>query len=411
MIMIHTHLNHCFFRICKKHVKIFWNIQRNVRLKPRIIERSPAYYLNIEQKLNQINYYENSLNLVDIGIGKDEQIAKNIASLINNLGKDNEEYDDDDDDDDKIKEINYNKIKRIWSLSETGRKEIVDLANHYAIFRDLFPSPQLTPSQNTLQQPNSSPTFFFSNYVQIHSEFCIPNSQIESGEEYFINEEKDAQNDNEIISMPIYRGNIVMPKYCVYAPNIFIDASAINGIDTYSNDDGNFVDNNLQNIYDEKQLGGIKLFGDNEKYFTLALLNLDSVLGNESPTCHWLVGNIHNDVNNITKYENVIEYLPVYGVKGLGYHRYVFLLLRHENPIEFDKISDFHISKRHFNPHHFIKDHQDKVNIKPVGMSWFQSKWDFSCQKVFWEKLSKNSFYYFSQINCLFYKLIVFFTN
>lgn len=385
--MIHTHLNHSFFRICKKHVKIFWNIQRNVRLKPRIIERSPAYYLNIEQKLNQINYYENPLNLVDIGIGKDEKIAKNISSLINNLGKGNEEYDDDD----EVKEINYNKIKRIWSLSESGRREIVDLANHYAIFRDLFPSPQLPACKNPLE-PTSATTFFFSNYVHINCEFCIPNSQIELGEEFFINEEKGAQKDDEIISMPIYRGNIVMPKYCVNAPNVFIDASAINGIDTYSHDDGNFVDDNLQSIYDEKQFGGVKLLGDNEKFFTLALLNLDSVLGSGSPTCHWLVGNIHNDMNNITKYENVIDYLPVYGVKGFGYHRYVFLLLQYESPIQFDKISDFDISKRHFNPYDFIKDHQDKVNIKPVGMSWFQSKWDFSCQKVFWEKLSKNLF-------------------
>ncbi|XP_069112763.1 large ribosomal subunit protein mL38-like [Argopecten irradians] len=125
-----------------------------------------------------------------------------------------------------------------------------------------------------------------------------------------------------------------------------------------------------------------------DKFYTLTLTAPDSHLqDNDSEYLHWLVGNIPGD--DVSKGEELCSYLPPFPVRGTGFHRYVFMLYEHEKEIDFskEKMPDncMSLQQRTFQTSTFYKNLQD--DITPVSVAFFQSEWDNSVTKTFWDKL------------------------
>ncbi|XP_060080661.1 large ribosomal subunit protein mL38-like [Ylistrum balloti] len=124
------------------------------------------------------------------------------------------------------------------------------------------------------------------------------------------------------------------------------------------------------------------------KMYTLVLTAPDSHLQeNKAEYLHWLVGNIPED--NLDKGEELCCYLPPFPVRGTGYHRYVFVLYEQEKKIDFSQVKRpencVSLEHRTFRMADFYKQHQD--DITPVALAFFQSEWDESVTRTFWDKL------------------------
>lgn len=348
---------------------------RSVRLLPLVIDMSPNYYKTIDIKLNELNYYENAKHLTNIGFKDDSDLKQkfdSIQKLIKNKCEAKEESEDIDSDEEVKHELNYSQIYDKWLLSEEGIKCVIDLANHYSIFSHLFPPLPPIPPKSPIEDIPPKPIYYFSPLVPINVEFCVNESEIVANDESVENMSQNKSND--IIVSRVFRGNLLYSKNCRNAPNVVIDCSAINEINTFDNN--NKVEENA-----EESSGRIKLLNDDQNYYTLALINLDSHFGNESNVCHWLQTNIHNK-NSVTNSETVIKYLPIYGIKGLGYHRFVFVLYQHNRPLNMEQINDFVLENRKFDAFKFMTSHGSDLKLTPIGISWFQTVWDYSSQKV-----------------------------
>lgn len=80
-------------------------------------------------------------------------------------------------------------------------------------------------------------------------------------------------------------------------------------------------------------------------------------------------------------------------MQGTGWHRCVYLLCEHQDPIDFHLKSNQELnnfSKRNFKCSDFFLHYQDQLT--PVGLSFFQTEWDISVKKVFHEYLSTNKY-------------------
>ena len=349
------------------------HLRRWVRYQPLVIDKPPDYYQTIEQKLNQINYFENAKHLVDIGFTTDSDIRNKWTEVRKSVENKNKSQDKhlEDQEEDNQRVLNYKLIYDNWLLSEEGIKSTIDLANHYSIFRDLFPPKPQIQSISSAEDLPPKPIYFFSPLVPLKAKFCVNESDIED------NKDSEKQS-NDLIFSPVFRGNILYPEKCINCPNVTIDSSAINGINNLENSEPN------EDLAEEVS-GRISLINDDSNYYTLCLINLDSHFGEESNVCHWMTTNIHNE-KKVTHFETVVKYLPVYGVRGLGYHRFVFLLYKHKNPLNLEKVNDFDLKKRKFNAFEFMSANESDC-VTPVGLSWFQTTWDYSSQKIFFDYL------------------------
>ncbi|XP_042305208.1 39S ribosomal protein L38, mitochondrial isoform X2 [Sceloporus undulatus] len=147
--------------------------------------------------------------------------------------------------------------------------------------------------------------------------------------------------------MPVYHGNIVTPTEAYNPPKVSYEAA-------------------------EGTL------------WTLLLTNLDGHLRDTNMEyVHWLVTNIPG--NNVEAGEEICHYFPAFPAKGTGYHRYVFLLFKQLQTVDFTedvRPKPCHSLKmRTFKTFDFYKKHQS--NMTPAGLSFFQCHWDGSVTQVF----------------------------
>ena len=375
-----------------------------MRFRALVIDKPPDFYPTIEQKLNQINYHENATNLIDIGFRKDSDVRRVWSKVKWTVDNEIRAKVQEVDEEENQPELDYKTVHDKWLLSEEGIQSTIDLANHYAIFRDLFPPKPHITSASAIESIPPQPIYFFSPLVPIKAEFCANESEVKKSDitiDKLVDGDKEDPSDDIIVS-PVFRGHILFPRYCANSPNVTIDSSAINGVSSFKKDEIN------EDMSDQLS-GHIRLLNDESNYYTLCLVNLDSHFGEESNACHWMITNIHNK-NNVTNYETAIEYLPVYGVKGLGYHRFVFVLYKHKSPLKLEQINDFDLQKRRFNAYSFMSSHASDNSLTPVGLSWFQTTWDYSSQKVFYDYLGNNDFEYYliqCNLNCCLVKICV----
>ncbi|XP_008102612.2 large ribosomal subunit protein mL38 [Anolis carolinensis] len=152
--------------------------------------------------------------------------------------------------------------------------------------------------------------------------------------------------DEEYV-MPVYHGNIITPTEAFNPPKISFEA-------------------------------------EEGSLWTLLLTNLDGHLRDSSMEyVHWLVTNIPG--NNIEAGEEICHYFPAFPARGTGYHRYVFLLFKQLQAVDFTedvRPKPCHSLKmRTFKTFDFYRKHQN--DITPAGLSFFQCHWDETVTRVF----------------------------
>ena len=115
---------------------------------------------------------------------------------------------------------------------------------------------------------------------------------------------------------------------------------------------------------------------NNDSLTTLVLSNLDGhPLDSSKEILHWLVCNIPDSM--FSKGSTLMEYLPPFPWKGSGFHRLVFTLYKHSNPVGInnDIIGDPNtLHGRTFSSWDF----SSSLNMAPIGFAWCQVQWDES---------------------------------
>lgn len=344
----------------------------DIKLPELIADKPPDYYPSIRDKLNRINYYNYPANEIDVGFGEETDHFKNfIKTSLKLFDRGEVELTDEELFEGTALDIEYDKISSVYSHSKESIEHTISLAHHYGIFRDLFfkESAQFSCKAdliraNAMNEADFDPAkdqpklYYFRPIVPIVAEFC--------------KEEKDGQ----VVAQTSYRGNVIPAEYGASTPPVVtINSSGVHG---------------QYKPIDSSPESAVHLNGPENVYYTLALVNLDSHF-NDTGVCHWMLANIHN-AGGETKYETIIKYLPIHGIKGLGYHRYTFVLYEHQQKLtKLSPIEDFDLAKRRFNGLQFMDDqntaNQD-LSLLPIGLSWFQTTWDDSCRDVYYKYLN-----------------------
>ncbi|XP_048348065.1 39S ribosomal protein L38, mitochondrial [Sphaerodactylus townsendi] len=157
--------------------------------------------------------------------------------------------------------------------------------------------------------------------------------------------------DEEYV-MPVYHGNLVTPTEALNPPRVIFEA-------------------------------------EEGSLWTLLLTNLDGHLRDTNMEyVHWLVTNIPG--NKIEAGKETCHYFPPFPARGTGYHRYVFLLFKQTQPIDFTddmRPKPCHSLKmRTFRTFDFYKKHQR--DMTPAGLAFFQCQWDDSVTHIFHQLLN-----------------------
>ena len=314
--------------------------------------------------------------------------------------------------------FDYNVYIQKWLNSEQGVNENQQLAHHYQIYRDLFSSPNQTPAVDPVPQvefadfyprpefihpevyeqffpgavranrlPTPQNVYHFRPIVPLYAEFAVPDHLVGDERDDMEGNGKEGVQPNQTESdelqvSPVYRGNLIKPRYAQSRPAVLIDSSVF-GQDSSTLSTTSTYGNLMAD-------GQTKVIGNDSAFYTVCLLALDTIFGDADPVCHWMQSNIHSQSGpGIEQY----SYLPVYGVKGLGYHRFAFLLFRHDQPLKLHQpITSNNLKERKFSPLTFMKTHQQnqqqQQQIRPVGLSWFQSTYDDTCKRIFHDHLN-----------------------
>ncbi|CAN9508958.1 unnamed protein product [Ophioblennius macclurei] len=205
--------------------------------------------------------------------------------------------------------ISLDQVRETWEKT-SGPFQVKRLAEHYGVFRDLFPNAYFIP-QVTLRI----------NYNQ----------------------------DN---SAGVHYGNRLTPTEAAAAPQISFDA-------------------------------------EEGSLWTLLLTCPDEhLLDNEAEYVHWLIGNIPGGA--VQAGEELCHYLPPFPAKGTGFHRYVYVLFKQDERINFQEDSRpspcHSLVNRTFKTVDFYRKHQDSMT--PAGLAFFQCQWDESVTETFHNTLN-----------------------
>lgn len=360
-----------------------------VGLEELIIDKPPNEYATIRQKLDRINYYDNPIRTKNIGFDESTKLYQSFLNQAGNIvlrqrsdtkatNEKDEEFDEDDDGKDiKLSREDYDRLSSYYPFTQQYVESTIQLAHHYAIYRDLFfQEPFVNETCEELIAANAKDQvkfhrfehrelYEFSPLVPITATFSSSTDQSNEG--------------GEVSYLKSFRGNLIPAEYGRLPPRIQINTSGIN--------DGDFDANELLSSDLVTINSGEKM---DPNLYTLALVNLDSHFA-DAGVCHWMITNISRDGNKTT-YDTVIDYLPVYAIRGLGYHRYALVLFQSDRRIEkLGRITDFDLGRRKFNGLAFMSEcstSNPNVHIKPIGLSWFQTTWSDCCKSIFHNVLS-----------------------
>ncbi|XP_053947609.1 39S ribosomal protein L38, mitochondrial [Anastrepha ludens] len=165
------------------------------------------------------------------------------------------------------------------------------------------------------------------------------------------------QLDDNTLS-PVYNGNVIKPAEAFNAPEVVFDGT-------------------IDPITGKKS--------DGESFWTLIATNPDAhFTDSSSEYVHWFISNIPN--GDVKQGEVMVEYLPPFPPKGVGYQRIVFVLYKQNGKLDFSKYKlpsseKNNLEKRTFKTLDFYREQQD--NITPAGLAFFQSDWDSSLAKFY----------------------------
>nr|XP_014099961.2 39S ribosomal protein L38, mitochondrial [Bactrocera oleae] len=151
----------------------------------------------------------------------------------------------------------------------------------------------------------------------------------------------------------VYNGNVIKPAEAANAPEVSFDCT---------------IDPITGKKYTE------------DSFWTLVATNPDAhFTDSTSEYVHWFISNIPN--GDVKKGEVLVEYLPPFPPKGVGYQRMVFVLYKQNGKLDFSKYKLSqnemnNLEKRTFKTLDFYGEQQD--HITPAGLAFFQSDWDSS---------------------------------
>lgn len=185
-----------------------------------------------------------------------------------------------------------------------------------------------------------------------------------------------------------YYGNFIPASEALVKPSITLDGHLLGESESSGN-------NVKEKHFNNWKPGLVEVVNfdnsDANKYYTIMLLNLDHMHGDQS-NLHWMLANINPSKSNEgqVQYEEICDYLPVHGIDGFGYSRYVYLVVRHDTKLDAKsmRIDDFSLTSRKFDPKLFLNEHKSSANMIPIGLSWFQTVWDESSNKIFHDYLN-----------------------
>ncbi|XP_076686200.1 mitochondrial ribosomal protein L38 isoform X2 [Andrena cerasifolii] len=125
--------------------------------------------------------------------------------------------------------------------------------------------------------------------------------------------------------------------------------------------------------------------------WTLVMSTPDGNMQNsENEYCHWLLGNIPE--NKIEHGERIMDYLRPIPPRGVGYYRYVFVLYRQSQRLDYTEYKKaepcLQLKERDWNTLEFYRQHQD--HLTPAGLAFFQSDWDPTVKQFYQSTLGTN---------------------
>lgn len=282
--------------------------------------------------------------------------------------------------------------------------QLTNLAFNYGIYRDLF-SPDFVPNREHINftkeqaerldklvphywitdqpfarvalKPKEPKTLdYFEPIVGISARF-VNNSELDS----------NAEGDDLLWAHTTYYGNIMPASEVLAKPSITLDWNLLG--DNSNNQQAAVIRETDFNNWSPGDISAVNFDQEkSEKFYTVMLVNLDHIHENAA-NLHWMASNIRPTATNTAlKYDEVCEYLPVHGINGFGYSRYVFIVFQHDSEIDINqsRIEGFSLESRKFDATSFMKKHKS-LNMVPIGLSWFQTTWDLSSNKIFHDYL------------------------
>ncbi|KAM7349769.1 mitochondrial ribosomal protein L38 isoform 1-T2 [Cochliomyia hominivorax] len=168
---------------------------------------------------------------------------------------------------------------------------------------------------------------------------------------------------NENTLVPVYNGNIIKPLEAREAPLVIFDG--------------------ITDPITGKPVNG-------ESYWTLIATNPDGhFTANDKECVHWFVGNIPN--GNVEKGDVIVNYLPPFPPKGVGYQRFIFVLYKQNKIMDFSSMKlsiedNVNLEKRTFETYDFYRRYQD--DITPAGLAFYQTNYDKSLTQYYHEVLN-----------------------
>uniref|UniRef100_R4FMB0 Large ribosomal subunit protein mL38 n=1 Tax=Rhodnius prolixus TaxID=13249 RepID=R4FMB0_RHOPR len=171
------------------------------------------------------------------------------------------------------------------------------------------------------------------------------------GDAYFcpvVNMNIDYINGNSVV--PAYWGNVLKPEEAQSVPNVTFDSKK-------------------------------------DDLWTLVMTTPDDYFSPNMEYCHWFVGNIRD--GDLKTGEVIFDYLQPLPAQGLGYLRYIFVLYKQEEILNYNglKLKNKNMQEeRIFSTYEFYKERQK--SLTPAGLSFFTADWDQSVTDYFNETLS-----------------------
>lgn len=350
--------------------------------------------------LQDINYFDEPKKLINIGLEKAQPYKQKTIKV--------DSFADDPIDTSQSAETSPQEMDQIFDLlsqeatvppfndedAVINGDQLINCAITDGIYRDLFGKyvpnrdyikftkeqaermDKLVPFHWITDQPfarvdrklgDSQPLYYFEPCIGISAKFV---------------HDLDSQGTDEsgdLYAHTSYHGNFIPACEASNPPSITLDGKSL------QKDSGQTVKRESEfNNWISGQVNTANFTPNIDKYYSIALVNLDSV-HEYAANLHWMLANIKpSSSDTALGYDEVCKYLPVHGIRGFGHSRYVFLVFQHDAKLnaESAKIEGFSLDTRKFDANSFINQHKD-INIKPVGLSWFQTSWDLSSNNVF----------------------------
>jgi len=384
------------FKLARSHYKLWFNPRATYI---RGFWPEPLTQQTLDEFLHDINYFEEPRALVNIGLKQNESLKRvqSRATRLNSSALKEAEFVDADKivdllkQDPKVPELDYDDVR-------IEGEALVRLAFSAGIYRDLFG--KYVPDREHIRITRSQaerldkmiPHFWitdqpFARVDDIVKKPC-PLSYFEplvGISAKFINQVGTSVED--LYAHTSYCGNFIPAQEALHKPSITLDLEKLSSSAT-----GTLQSESRHDDWTPGQLSITNAQHDSNKHLSVALVNLDH-LHEDAANLHWLIANIKPCGSGVVKdYQEVCEYLPVHGIRGFGYSRYVFVVFQHDSTIDLDssQFQGFSLESRKFDMNMFIGKFK-QVNLVPVGLSWFQTAWDESSNGIFHRYLQQQA--------------------